>query len=432
MKKSISFMLTVLLFLAFLVGCGSIEGEASVQSVALICGIGSIGNVNRFAGVISSGSETKIERNESFTIDELLVSVGEDVSVGDVLFTYDMEAGALDLEKAKLTLEQMRANLTELKKQAEDLEKQKEKATGSLELSVSLELRDVQTQITEAEYNVKSQENDIARMENSMQTAEVVSPVDGRIQSINENGGYDNYGNQLPFMSITATAEYEVKAYINEANIGQVMEGTQMIIRSRTDDTTWNGTVIKIDWENPKKNNNNYYYMSEDDTGISSSYPFYVEPDSLDGLLLGQHVYLEPYNSEMKEKASVMLPEWYINNADSTPWVWAEDNRGKLEKRNVKLGEYDELACTYEVLSGLTEHDCIAWPDESLKVGMTCIEFDESSFAAEGSSDGLFYEGGNIEEEEYNSFDMDGGNGIIMEMPVESIEPAVYENAYEE
>lgn len=382
MKKITAIILSLLMLVSLLSGCGSEEGEASVQSVAMICGLGGVGTVNRFAGVVSSGQETKVEKDDKFSVQELLVSVGDDVKAGDVLFTYDTETGALDLEKAKLTYEQAQISLQELKKQAEDLEKQKSKATGNLELSISLELRDVQTQITEAEYSLKSQENDIARMENSLTNSEVVSPIDGRIQTINENGGYDNYGNPLPYISITATQEYEILAYVNEANIGQVIEGTYMLVRSRTTDETWSGTVTRIDWENPITSNNNYYYMDSDKTASSSRYPFYVSPDSLDGLLLGQHVYLEPANAGTEEQEEkIILPEWYINDADSSPWVWAQDNRGKLEKRNLKLGEYDEFTCGYEVLSGLSAEDYIAWPDETLKAGMTCVEYDESSFA---------------------------------------------------
>ena len=47
-------------------------------------------------------------------------------------------------------------------------------------------------------------------------------------------------------------------------------------------------------------------------------------------------------------------------------YVWAVNGRNKLEKRPVKLGEYDEAMGAYEILSGLTEDDYIAFPMEGL------------------------------------------------------------------
>ena len=53
---------------------------------------------------------------------------------------------------------------------------------------------------------------------------------------------------------------------------------------------------------------------------------------------------------------------------NGNPMVWA-DNGGKLEKRPVNLGEYNMMNDTFEILSGLTEEDYIAFPDYEL-----CVE----------------------------------------------------------
>ena len=42
---------------------------------------------------------------------------------------------------------------------------------------------------------------------------------------------------------------------------------------------------------------------------------------------------------------------------------WADNGKGKLEKRTVELGEYDEGMDLYEITSGLELTDSIAWPD---------------------------------------------------------------------
>ena len=101
--KKVSILLAAALLFATLAGCGSkVEGEASVQSVSMICGLGSTGLVDRFAGVVSARSETEIKKDENKVIGEIQVEEGQDVKAGQVLFTYDSEAAELDLEKARL------------------------------------------------------------------------------------------------------------------------------------------------------------------------------------------------------------------------------------------------------------------------------------------------------------------------------------------
>ena len=48
MKKA-AFVLALVMLLGCVSGCGAAEGEASVQSVSMICGLGSVGLADRFA-----------------------------------------------------------------------------------------------------------------------------------------------------------------------------------------------------------------------------------------------------------------------------------------------------------------------------------------------------------------------------------------------
>ena len=77
---------------------------------------------------------------------------------------------------------------------------------------------------------------------------------------------------------------------------------------------------------------------------------------------------------------------YYINDADTSPWVWAQDKNGKLEKRSLTLGTYEETLATYPVESGLTTEDYIAYPDETLTVGMICVPYDQRTFKPDDSN----------------------------------------------
>ncbi len=378
MKKA-AFLLALVMLLGLLPGCGQAEGEASVQSVSMICGLGSVGLADRFGGIVSPLGETKIKKDDSLTVDTIKVKVGDTVAVGDVLFTYDLSELQRNLEKAQLELEQQQNQLENKESEKKDLEEQRDQ-TGddAARREYTLQIREANLDILTYKANISSKKKDIEKVQNNLKNASVKSEVAGEVQAINENGGSDNNGNPLPFMTIVETSGFRVKGYVNENNAAALREGTEVIIRSRVSDQTWKGSVDTVDWNNPVQQQS--YYDS--DTSLSSKYPFYVALDEGDGLLLGQHVYIEPdYGQEDEQDASAInLPSYFISDPDGKPWVWAQSSKGKLEKRDLKLGEYNADTDTYPVLEGLTAEDYIAYPDESLKAGMTCVTYDDATF----------------------------------------------------
>ena len=384
MKKFAVIALAAVMLLSTLAGCGAnAEGEASVQSVSMICGLSSTGLVDRFAGMVTSQNETQVKKDDTATVDTILVKVDQEVKEGDALFTYDMSQAQLDLEKAQLELDNLKNELESKKQEKEQLEKDKNAASSDDQMQYTLEIRQVNTDILQKEYDISVKAKDIEKLQNTVKNVTVTSPVTGRVKSINENGGTDQTGNPLPFMTIVETSGFRVKGYVNENNAGTLTEGTAVVIRSRVSDQTWKGTISMIDWANAQQSNQNSYYDGgSDDTSSSSKYPFYVELENSDGLLLGQHVYIEPdYGQDAEQDANTLkLPSYYINDADSSPWVWAQNSKGKLEKRSLTLGDYDAEMDAYVVTDGLTADDYIAFPDESLKAGMTCVTYDESTF----------------------------------------------------
>ena len=55
-------------------------------------------------------------------------------------------------------------------------------------------------------------------------------------------------------------------------------------------------------------------------------------------------------------------------SAEEGFWVWAEKD-GKLEKRTVTVGTFDESYNTYEILDGLAAEDYIAFPADGMEEG---------------------------------------------------------------
>ena len=293
-KKTVSFLLAAVMLLCF-TGCGSQEGAVYVQSVKDLTALGGIAPGDRFAGVVVSENVAEITKDNDKSVAELLVREGDDVIEGQELFSYDTEELQLTLDKQRLELEQLNATIENYKRQIADLERDSQYVGAADKLQYTVQIQSMQVDLKEAELNVKAKETEVAKSEAILENATVISPVTGRIQSISENGT-DNYGNPLPYITIQQAGSYRVKGTLGELQRGGIMEGSRITVLSRTDETvSWSGTVSLVDYENPVQgNNNDYYYVGNvDEMTSSSKYPFYVELDSTEGLVLGMHVYLQ-------------------------------------------------------------------------------------------------------------------------------------------
>ena len=366
LKKCVSLALALSLTFA-LAACGSDASAVYVQSVADLANLGGIAPGDRFAGIVVSENVAEIEKDSDKTVAELLVKEGDDVTEGDALFSYDTEQLQLTLDKQRLELEQLNATIENYKEQIAELEKQSSWMYGTDKLQYTVEIQSMQVDLKEAELNVKTKETEVAHSEAILENATVVSPVTGRVQAINENGT-DNYGNALPYITIQQSGSYRVKGMLGELQRGGITEGSRLKILSRTDDTqSWTGVVSLVDYENPSQGSgyDMYYGTSTDEMTASSRYPFYVELESTEGLMLGQHVYLELETGEGEPTGPSIGSAFICFDEDGTAYVWAE-KRSRLEKRDVTLGEYDPMTDTYPILEGLTEEDFIAFPDGEL------------------------------------------------------------------
>ncbi len=367
-------LLTVWLIFAMVLsvaGCGANGNAVYVQSVGELNNMGPIAPGDRFPGMVVSESVTEIEKDSDKAIEEVYVKEGDDVTEGQKLFSYDMEQVQLSVDKQRLELEQLKATIENYKVQIEQLQKEEKKAKGNNKLQYTIEIQTMQIDLKEAELELQSKEKEVASSEEMLNNTTVVSPVTGRVTSIQENAT-DNYGNPLPYITIQQSGSFRIKATLNELQRGGIMEGSPMKIFSRTNSSqVWLGTVTLVDYESPSQENPNemYYGNSTDPMSASSKYPFYVELQSSDGLLLGQHVYLELDTGDEAESSYPSISTAFLCYAeDGSCYVWAEKN-GKLEKRAVTTGEYSMLGDTVEILEGLTEDDYIAFPDPEL-----CVE----------------------------------------------------------
>ena len=427
---------------------GTGGGDAAyVESVQDISGGASSGAQNRYSGVVESQETWDINVNQDQTIKEILVAQGDEVEEGTPLFTYDTDEMNLQLSQAKLELEEIGNEIKNYNSQIKALQAEKKNASKDEQFNYTVQIQSMENSIKQCEYNKQSKQMEVDRLQASLTNSTVTSTIAGVVKEINENGAMDEYGNQKPFMSILTTGDYRVKGLINETNVWMISEGQPVILRSRVnEEQIWTGTIQTIDTENAQSGNNNGYYMESSDSDTrSSKYPFYVSIDSSEGLMLGQHLYIEMNEGQTETMDGVWLYSGYVvfgddqgmggDSLSSEPemsgnaFVWADNGKGKLEKREVELGEYNENLDMYQIVSGLTMDDMIAWPMSGFRAGMkttTNLEdaMTEDFGMEEGmdeemmSEEGVLEEDGMMPEEDYSEPDGEVSSDSD-EMPVE-------------
>ena len=370
-------------------GPDSSKGTVYVESVGMLTGSGNnTGVLNRFTGVVDPQETLEIQKDSEKTIKDILVKEGDNVEIGTALFTYDTDEISLKLSQAQLDLEGLTNEISALYTQIAQTEKEKANAPQSEQLSYTTQIQSLQNDVRRAEYNKKSKQAEIEQIRASLNNTTVTSEIAGAVKSINPEGT-DNFGNSTAFMTIIATGNYRIKGKANEQNIRTLYEGEPVLIHSRLDETqTWTGTISKIDTEPASDENNGMYYSGSSGSESSSNYNFYVElDDAAADLILGQHVYLEPDAGQAQTKEGLWLMEGYFVFDGNTAYAWVKDEKERLEKREVTLGEYDSELAEYQIVSGLTAEDYIAWPMASFEEGLNCTT-DISKANYEESTDG--------------------------------------------
>ena len=353
---------------------------------------------DKFAGVVVSDNAVEIERDAEKRISELYVAVGDTVRVNEKLFEYDTDTLSLTIDKQQLEMDKLTRQITDLNTQIKNLEKQikdldskikkekdkKVKAEYENQRStLDLQLRSVKADHTQATYDKQTLQAEITYNKNMLKNAVVRSPIKGTVRAINENG--------TPYITIQQAGAFQVKGTLNELSLNAgIMEGVGVTILSRVDPTQfWTGVVTLVDYNAGGSNElEGMYGGMNDGMSTATSYPFYITLDNTDGLLLGQHVYIQISAAAIGDDL-LRIPEGYVMDIvmDEETWlttgtVWAVNmETGTLTKTTVTLGEYDPTYGTYVILEGITAESYLADPaDAGVKEGAAVHKLGELEY----------------------------------------------------
>lgn len=352
--------------LLLLSGCGSgtTNQTVYVQSVGDILGYET--TATQFSGAVESSKAQKIEKDDDKTVDEIKVQQGDSVKKGQVLFSYNKDSLKISVDSAKLEIESIQNKISSYQQQITQLKKDKKAAGKSEQLSYNLQIQEAQLDLTSEQYNLKKKQKELDDLQKDLQNADVVAEADGVVQSISSDNSSDG---SSTFMTILQTGAYKIKGKVSELEVGELEEGAEVTIHSRIDDKqTWTGKISQVDTNGAVSDSDENSMNSDQNAdNTASKYTFYVVPDTQDGMMIGQHVYITLGKQETDK--GIWLNADYVVRDGDTAYVWLANTNGVLEKRTVTIGRHNEEANTYEITNGLTLDDYLAFPTDDCKEG---------------------------------------------------------------
>lgn len=382
-----------------LLGSGSADtGGVFVQQVSTLnyASFSQMLGINHYNGVVETQKTEKVDFDTTKKLDQLLVSEEQHVEKGDPLFSYDIQSMTLDIEQKNLEIEQLNTTITNDTSQISQLQTTMNKVSADEKLSYSSQILQLQAEVAQAQYDIETKKNEVLRLQTQVDNAVVTAPMAGTIESIAEidaeNGVITNDEDSTAssgsgdntYITIVGDGDLRIKGKISEQNIAEIYANMPVLVISRVDETiTWSGTISSIETKASTESNDGYYMSSGEQ---DSNYGFYINLDSIDGLRLGQHVLIEPDYGQGEEMEGIWIDEGYIQvDEDGSSYVWAtSSDGGKLEKRVIEVGKYSDTMYAYEIVSGLSESDYLAWPDETCVAGAkttTTFLFEEDELA---------------------------------------------------
>ena len=328
-----------------------------VDEVSL--GTRNTGFTNRYGAVAESSKDDIVKFDTKRKLGECKVTLGTHVAKDQELFTYNIDNIDLEIELAQVEVDQ---------------------ANRTLQGATSDSARST------AQADVNSKQGTLDGLKKLKEDPTVRSPAAGTITNIADletaAAGTDGTTN---YITILADGNLRIKGKVSEQNVALLTAGTSVIVRSRVDTSvTWNGTISSIETA-PSSDLANASagsslaadYASTTGTGTSTStqsagasnYSFYVQLDNARGILLGQHVTVELAGGTSGHDGVWLPSGWIVWDGDST-YAWACTAEGaRLERRGIQLGDYDELLDAYEIKSGISATDYLAWPDNTCRAG---------------------------------------------------------------
>ena len=342
---------------------------------------GSVASSVLLSGTVTAQNEQYIYYDASKgDLDEVLVSVGDQVSEGQALVKYSSTEAQAAYDAASRAVAKADRHINELNESRNTAaatpslpQAGLEGATGQAPAQSSgSATAAIDSQISDARDVRADAEAQLEKAQAQLNAATVLSTVEGTVVEVNRNVSKSPTGNSQVLVHIVSNDNLQVKGELSEYNLANLSVGQEVTFTSKVyPDKTWNGKISYIS-NYPKNNSEASSSLAGSNTG--SKYPYTVDVTSeIGGLKQGFTVSVEVKSTSK----ALIVPITSVVMEEEKNYVWILDENQKAKKVEVGLGNAD--AENQEITSGLTDGaKVISNPTASLQEGKE-VKTDEAT-----------------------------------------------------
>lgn len=342
---------------------------------------GSVASSVLLSGTVTAQNEQYIYYDASKgDLDEVLVSVGDQVSEGQALVKYSSTEAQAAYDAASRAVAKANRHINELNESRNTAaatpslpQAGLEGATGQAPAQSSgSATAAIDSQISDARDVRADAEAQLEKAQAQLNAATVLSTVEGTVVEVNRNVSKSPTGNSQVLIHIVSNDNLQVKGELSEYNLANLSVGQEVTFTSKVyPDKTWNGKISYIS-NYPKNNSEANSSLAGSNTG--SKYPYTVDITSEIGDLKQGFTVSVEVKSTSK---ALIVPISSVVMEEDKNYVWILDENQKAKKVEVGLGNAD--AENQEITSGLTDGaKVISNPTASLQEGKE-VKTDEAT-----------------------------------------------------
>ena len=342
---------------------------------------GSVASSVLLSGTVTAQNEQYIYYDASKgDLDEVLVSVGDQVSEGQALVKYSSTEAQAAYDAASRAVAKANRHINELNESRNTAaatpslpQAGLEGATGQAPAQSSgSATAAIDSQISDARDVRADAEAQLEKAQAQLNAATVLSTVEGTVVEVNRNVSKSPTGNSQVLIHIVSNDNLQVKGELSEYNLANLSVGQEVTFTSKVyPDKTWNGKISYIS-NYPKNNSEASSSLAGSNTG--SKYPYTVDITSEIGDLKQGFTVSVEVKSTSK---ALIVPISSVVMEEDKNYVWILDENQKAKKVEVGLGNAD--AENQEITSGLTDGaKVISNPTASLQEGKE-VKTDEAT-----------------------------------------------------
>lgn len=342
---------------------------------------GSVASSVLLSGTVTAQNEQYIYYDASKgDLDEVLVSVGDQVSEGQALVKYSSTEAQAAYDAASRAVAKADRHINELNESRNTAaatpslpQAGLEGATGQApSQSSGSATAAIDSQISDARDVRADAEAQLEKAQAQLNAATVLSTVEGTVVEVNRNVSKSPTGNSQVLIHIVSNDNLQVKGELSEYNLANLSVGQEVTFTSKVyPDKTWNGKISYIS-NYPKNNSEASSSLAGSNTG--SKYPYTVDITSEIGDLKQGFTVSVEVKSTSK---ALIVPISSVVMEEDKNYVWILDENQKAKKVEVGLGNAD--AENQEITSGLTDGaKVISNPTASLQEGKE-VKTDEAT-----------------------------------------------------